>query len=129
MIMNKKFDNAHETLKSAINITSNLLHDKPEALFQPKKNLLNFYMFTDLKSAEILLYSYLADKNSPYYRYFVFQGIAIKCISEKYLEAYELANLCLKMDITPIYESYILNNIQIIKLKIIEKFDRIVSKI
>lgn len=81
-------------------------------------------MFTDTKAADVLLDSYLSDKNSPYYRYFIFQGITIKLICEKYKEAYDLANLCLKLDMTSLYESYILSNIQVIKWKIVENLEK-----
>lgn len=67
-------------------------------------------MFTDIKSASELVDVYLQNKNSPYYRYFVFQGSVVKILNKEYSKAYELIDLCENLDLSGVYEGHLQNN-------------------
>lgn len=93
-------------------------------MFQYKNNLLTFYLFTNISKASNLVDSYLKDQNSPFFRYFVFQGIAIKILNEEYIKSKELIDICQASDLTSVYEGYLQNNYAILKLQVIESVNR-----
>lgn len=90
---------------------------------------MSFYIFTDIVKADKLLHKYLQNKNSIFYRYFVYQGITVKILIEDYLEAFKLIDLSMSIGMTPLYEGHIQNNLAVLKSKIIDKMAAEVSKL
>ena len=119
MFYNNKHKECHTALQAALDLSTNLFHNKPEAIFQYKRNLLAFYTHTDIESASKLVDSFLANKNSTYYRYFIYAGSSIKLINQEYTQSKELLETSLNLGLTPIYEGNVLNNLAIMKIQLI----------
>lgn len=107
-----------------MDVSSNIFSEKPQAMFQYKNNLLTFYLFTNISKASTLVDNYLKERNSPFFRYFVYQGIAVKILNEEYVKAKELIDTCQASELTSVYEGYLQNNYAILKLQIIESVNR-----
>lgn len=98
-----------------------IFSEYPEIVYQYKRNLLAFYLHTDIETADSNINELLNDKNSNYHRYFIYASGSIKHLGGKLVEAKDFYDLALTMDLTPIYEANILSNLAVLKAQVLRE--------
>ena len=124
MFYDKKYKECHEVLRSSIDLSSNLYHNKPEMIFQYKRNLLSFYLYTDINAASELVDYFLKEQSSPYQRYFIYAAGPIKIMNGEYSKAKEVLDKALTIGLSKEYEGNILNNLAVLKWSLINTFKK-----
>lgn len=134
LFYSQSYIECEKVLRSALDLSSNIpeiVNNKPELIFLFQKNLLVFYMYTNIQSASVLLNTFLDNKQSSYNRYFIYAAGSIKIMAREFSEAKKYLDLSLSLGLNETHEGHIINNMGVLKwecLNTIKSFDSLIKE-
>jgi hypothetical protein len=129
LFLNKKYEDCENYLKVSIQIAQGIFKTSGEYLFPYYRNLLAFYIYTDLAKADEYVKGLLSQgsvQKSNVYKYFLYSGGAVKLLNSQYKEAKDLMDKAMEIGLTRQYEGFNLHNMAVLLYEMKREYDVLV---